>query len=41
MVFTGYLNVDLGSVPPTAAYYIDFGQVIFSKMPIPVPAPTA
>jgi hypothetical protein len=37
IVLTGYLNIELGSVPPQAAYYIDFGQVVFSKSPIPPP----
>lgn len=35
--FTAYLNVELGSVPPVAAYYTDFGQMIFSKATIPAP----
>jgi hypothetical protein len=35
--FTGYLNVDLGSIPPRRSYYIDFSEVIFSMAPIPVP----
>lgn len=37
---TGYLNMELGSVPPVASYYMDFGQIIFaagdaSVMPAP------
>lgn len=39
--FTGYLNMDLGSVPPRGSYYVDFAEVIFSKQPIPCPTPVA
>ena len=35
---TGYLNIELGSVPPMAAYYVDFAEVVFSKQFISTPA---
>jgi hypothetical protein len=34
---TGYLNVDLGSLPPAFPYWVDFSEFIFSKGPIPLP----
>ena len=27
---TGYLNMELGAIPPAASYYMDFGQIIFA-----------
>jgi hypothetical protein len=40
-VVTGYLNTELGSVVPAASYAIDWSEIIFSKQPIPAPAPVA
>jgi hypothetical protein len=37
IAFTGYLNVDLGNVPPMAAYYVDIAEVVFSHATIPLP----
>lgn len=35
---TGYLNIELGNVPPKAAYSIRWTQIVFGKRPIAVPA---
>jgi hypothetical protein len=35
---TGYLNIELGNVPPKAAYYVRWAQIIFSKEPVPAPS---
>jgi hypothetical protein len=34
---TGYLNVDLGSLPPAYPYTVDFSEFIFSKQSIAIP----
>lgn len=35
ITFTGYLNIELGSVPPMCAYYVDIADVALSKQFIP------
>jgi hypothetical protein len=39
IALTGYLNIDLGNVPPKRAYYADFAQVALSTAAFPCPQP--